>query len=125
MKLTMKHFPLVLLLCTGLLFSQDYGSVKGTITDNEAFHEPLLFADITLKNPEQAQRTTQTNFHGNFEFTQVAPGSYTLVVRYLGYEPLEMPIHIEENQVIHLHKGLHAKRIQADPVVQAEARATR
>ncbi len=122
----MKNSLLVIvMLSTGLLFSQDYGSVRGTITDNEAHNEPLLFADITLKNSEQAQWNTQTNFHGNFEFLEVAPGPYTLVVRYLGYEPYEMPIRIEENKKTHILKGLQAKRIQPGQVVQVEGPAMR
>lgn len=115
----------ILLLFTGLLFSQDYGSVRGTITDNEAHNEPLLFADIILKNSEKAQWNTQTNFHGNFEFSEVAPGSYTLVVRYLGYEPYEMPIRIGENQQTHILKSLQAKKMPAGQVVQAETPAMR
>ncbi|MGB5227927.1 MAG: carboxypeptidase-like regulatory domain-containing protein, partial [Eudoraea sp.] len=85
----MKNLALVFsLFITTLMFSQQQGSVVGTILDKAMNNEPLLFANINIKN---TPTTVQTNFHGNFEIDNINPGEYTLVVSYLGYETIEVP----------------------------------
>ncbi len=49
----------------------------------------MLFAHVQIKN---TPISVQTNFHGNFEITGIDPGNYTLLVSYLGYETIEIPI---------------------------------
>ncbi|WP_175416257.1 carboxypeptidase-like regulatory domain-containing protein [Aggregatimonas sangjinii] len=70
-------------------FGQNEGSIKGTVTDAGMNEEPVLFANVQIKN---AETTTETNFHGNYEFNGILPGEYTLVISYLGYETTEIPI---------------------------------
>lgn len=110
----MKKLALVFsLLFTTLLFSQHEGSVAGTILDKEMNNEPLLFANVQLKN---TSKSIQTNFHGNFEIHDIKRGDYTLVVSYLGYETLEIPISIEEDKTTRVIDELVAKKISLDEI---------
>ena len=104
---------LVMLFFSVTLFSQENGTVKGTITDLELQGEPLFFATVSLKDTHWK---TETNFHGNFEIEGIEPGSYTLVVSYLGYENLEVPIQIRGTQETNIQQGLHAHRISMDDI---------
>ncbi|WP_297798540.1 carboxypeptidase-like regulatory domain-containing protein [uncultured Eudoraea sp.] len=110
----MKKLALVFsLLFSVLLFSQQEGSVVGTILDKEVFNEPLLFANVQLKN---TTKSTQTNFHGNFELHDIKAGNHILVVSYLGYETLEIPITIEENKTTTVLNELEAKKISLEDI---------
>jgi hypothetical protein len=106
-----KLLVLILLTQSILLFSQERGSIAGTILDKEVFNEPLIYAEVHLKD---TAKRVQTNFHGNFELTGIAPGTYTLVVDYLGYESLELAVTIKEDEVVRFTKSLGAKQLSID-----------
>jgi hypothetical protein len=110
----MKYLALVFsLLFSALLFSQEQGSVMGTILDKEMNNEPMLFAHVQIKN---TPISVQTNFHGQFEIAGIDPGNYTLLVSYLGYETLEIPISIEENKITQVINELEAKKISLQDI---------
>jgi len=120
-KRSMKKLVLIFsILCTTLLFSQQEGSVFGTILDKEMNNEPLLFANVQLKN---TSRSIQTNFHGNFEIHDINPGNYTLEVSYLGYETLEIPIIIEENKTTQVLSELESKKISLEDIASLQRRS--
>lgn len=109
-----------LLFSSTFLLAQGFGAVKGTVLDAEMNNDPLFFARIEVKGTALG---AETNFHGNFEIDKIEPGSYTLVISYLGYESLETPIIIDDKKVIFIQKELHAKRL--DPAeTSASAKAT-
>ena len=115
----MKNFALVFsLLFTALLFSQQQGAVMGTILDKEMNNEPMLFAHVQIKN---TPISIQTNFHGNFEIQDINPGNYTLVVSYLGYETLEIPISIEENKITQVINELESKKISLQDIASLQS----
>ncbi|NNL00887.1 MAG: carboxypeptidase-like regulatory domain-containing protein [Eudoraea sp.] len=99
------------LLFTSLLFSQESGTVAGTIMDKEVFNEPLIFADVRLKN---TPKKVQTNFRGNFQITDVPPGNYTIVITYLGYEKVEIPVIVEQEEVTRITQVLSAKKLSME-----------
>lgn len=114
----MKNLALVFsLFFTALLFSQQQGSVAGTILDKEMNNEPLLFANVQIKNTQQ---TAQTNFHGNFEFTDINPGDYILVISYLGYETLEVPISVNKNKTTQIVNELKAMKIDLQDIADLQ-----
>ena len=117
----MKKLALVFsLLFTTLLFSQQGGSVAGTILDKEMNNEPLLFANVQLKN---TSKSIQTNFHGNFEIHDIKTGDYILVVSYLGYETLEIPISIEEDKTTRMIYELEAKKISLEQIADLQRKS--
>ena len=91
-----------------MLFSQNQGGIKGTITDKAMNNEPLLMANIQLKG---SQVISQTNFHGNFEISDLYVGNYVLVISYLGYETIEIPVTIEKNEIAHITADLSPLQI--------------
>ena len=109
-------FLLALFVSVGL-FSQTEGVVQGTIIDLEANNEPLLFADVTLKDTAWH---AQTNFRGNFEITDVTPGVYTLEVSYLGYETLVISVEVNERGVTKIDRGMGAKTISLGDVADSD-----
>jgi len=90
------------MLATSLVTAQQTGNVQGKILDTNQ-EEPLLFANVSLKH---TLWSTQTNFHGYFALEEVAPGNYTLVVTYLGYETLEIPLEVKSGETTMIHKPL-------------------
>lgn len=106
-----------MLLGTAFSSAQDLISIRGTITDFEAQDEPLFFANVALKD---SPVKVQTNFNGNFEMANIAPGSYTLVVSYLGYENLEVPVLVEANKTSIVQEVLHAKSIDMEGLLQTD-----
>jgi len=111
----MKNILFVLtILFSTLLFSQNQGGIKGTVTDNAMNNEPMLFANVQLKGFDTSY---QTNFHGNFEISDVEAGEYTLIISYAGYETEELNILVSENKTSQIETDLSPIQISFDDVV--------
>ncbi|NAS31325.1 TonB-dependent receptor [Flavobacteriaceae bacterium R38] len=97
-------FFLVLVLVSSLAFSQEKGSIVGKITDKELNDEPLPFANVLIKGTTKG---TTTDFDGLFRIEDLDPGTYTLVISFIGYETLEIPnVKVEPNKVTEINTGL-------------------
>lgn len=59
--------------------------------------ESALYATVYLQGTGYGQNT---DVNGYFSISQVPPGSYTLVVAYLGYDTLKQPVVLIKNQII-------------------------
>lgn len=101
-------------LFTTSLFSQNQGGIKGSISDKAMNNEPLLMANVQIKGDDTV---IQTNFHGNYEISNLEPGTYTLVVSYLGYEHEEVAVVIEENRIAKIDTQLSPIQISFGDVV--------
>ena len=101
------------LFSTGL-FSQNLGVVRGNVSDKTMNNEPLLLANIQIKGQEAV---TQTNFNGNFEISNLTIGNYTLIISYLGYETIEVPVTINENEVSYIDANLNTLPFDLEEVV--------
>src|SRR4030095_8987501 len=63
-------------------------SLRGTVTD--ASGATVSNADVTMSSPERAvERTTKTGAEGGFEFLQIPPGVYHLMVQMTGFRKFE------------------------------------
>lgn len=51
---------------------------------------PLMYASVTIVGPEGKERFRYTNSKGQFEFTGLTEGNYTLQFTMKGYRPLEV-----------------------------------
>ena len=96
------------------VFSQQEGGIKGTVTDQAMHSEPMLFANVQLKGNDT---NYQTNFHGNFEISDVQAGQYTLVISHVGYETKEMTLVVKEDEITKLTANLVPIQISFDDVV--------
>ncbi|MFS4466442.1 carboxypeptidase-like regulatory domain-containing protein [Maribacter sp. 2210JD10-5] len=105
----MKHILTVVFLLSGLISSaQDLGGVSGKVLDAEMFNEPLLMAFVSVKGTD---KSVQTNFNGNFEIADMAPGQYTLEIAFLGYEAVTLPIEIKSGEYTTILQSLRAKSL--------------
>ena len=111
----MKH---ILFTCTflfsAMLFSQHQGSIKGTVTDHAMNSEALLFATVQLKGSETSY---QTNFHGNFEISDIEAGEYTLVISFVGYDTEELAVVVVQNKISKIKADLSPIQISFDDVM--------
>lgn len=115
----MKNWIIIAFLLTAVVgFSQHQGMLRGTVIDQEMHGEPLLFAHVQLKGTDTR---TETNFHGNFEFSGLEDGDYIVIVSYAGYETLEMPVSIKSDEITQVDLGMAAKRISWEGVVGLNA----
>ncbi len=81
MNLVKTSFLITALLFAPFLSAQVKVSLFGNVKDK--LGEPIAGASVFLENTELG---SQTDFDGNYEITNIAPGSYNLIVSYLGYE---------------------------------------
>jgi len=118
----MKHLLLVLfLLITAAVGAQEIGTIRGNITDAAIGSEPLMMASVSLKDTAW---NTRTNFNGNFVFTDVPAGEYTLQVRFLGYTSLEKKIIITDKALVEITTSLEAKSFATDTALSQMGNAT-
>ena len=73
---------IILILAAQNLLAQVSTEIYGEVIDE--LGEPLIGASVFL---EGTQMGAQTDFDGNYTISGVAPGSYNLIVNYLGFEP--------------------------------------
>lgn len=103
-----KLFFIAAMFTLALGYAQE-GKIKGYILDGENNKEALAFADISILNSDYS---TVSNLDGSFAL-QVTPGSYTIVVNFIGYEPIEIEnVIVRENKIILINKILKAKQVE-------------
>lgn len=72
-------------------------TISGTVLDSRT-DEPLIGTNLQL---EATPYGTTTNVDGEFEFTaDLDPGAYVLLVRFLGYTPMDVPVRLEEATLV-------------------------
>ncbi len=76
------HITLFLILFTAGTALAQAGFISGKVTDADD-GEPLIGANVMI---EGTDRGASTDLDGNFRILNVRPGTYTLVVRYIGYQ---------------------------------------
>ncbi len=70
------------------------GGLRGTVLDSDT-RAPLAGVTVVIVDIEPNQRTTVTNINGEFQFTGVAAGNYTIRLSTEGYRPVEFgPVEI-------------------------------
>lgn len=98
-----KLFAIVILLFG---FTANAQSISGKVFDVENANEPLPFADVYLKGTSIG---TTTDFDGNYTL-RMDPGTYTLVISFIGYETIEVPVTLEVGQELTLNHNLGASQ---------------
>ncbi len=74
------------------------GTIKGTVKDGET-GDQLDYANVIIKG---TTRGTMSLGGGAFYFRNLAPGTYTIQVLYLGYEPAEETVTLSPGQELKL-----------------------
>ena len=105
-----------LLLFATLGFAQQQGTVSGNITDLEMNDEPLMFAQVEIRDTD---RKANTNLNGNFEIAGIEPGKYVLAISYAGYETKDVPIEVKDQNTVTVHEGLSAKSLEVGALLES------
>ncbi len=69
--------------------AQETGGVKGTVRDKTT-GEPLAFATVKAMLNDELVAGANTDFDGQFQIMPLKPGTYDIVVEYLGFSPLRV-----------------------------------
>ena len=116
-----------IILCAGLFIllvtavsAKNNGEAAGTITGKVVTTDGKPAADVTITIKELT-RNTLTDEDGNFVFTHLSPGNYTIELSLVGYETIRQPVSVENNKPVHLalRLTLSAKQLQEVTVVSA------
>ncbi|WEK38061.1 MAG: TonB-dependent receptor [Candidatus Pseudobacter hemicellulosilyticus] len=83
-----------LLLSFCLVAQERWGSIQGAVLTSD--RKPASNVSVLIKDARQG---TATDNYGHFEFARLKPGSYTILVSLLGYEPLEQVVQVAAGQV--------------------------
>src|SRR5688500_4739718 len=70
--------------------AQTVFKVSGKVQDESG--KPLPFASAFLNQTTLGDRTTEA---GTFTIRHIPPGKYELIVSYLGFEPVIMPVEVQ------------------------------
>ena len=89
------------------------GSIVGTVVDAST-HEALPNVQVLIKGTTIG---TTTDVHGAFSIQGLAPGSYTIQARLVGYGVEESRVGIEAGNSRHLDLYLQQQSIDLDGVV--------
>lgn len=93
----------LLLLFSGFGLHAQTATIRGFVY-NESNGEPVIFTNVYLYKTTYGN-TTDDN--GYFAITKIPPGDYTLMVTYMGYDSLKIPVSLKANQI--LTKNLYVR----------------
>ncbi|MEQ6125093.1 TonB-dependent receptor [Pseudotenacibaculum sp. MALMAid0570] len=101
----MKKFVVILaVIFSQMALSQEKGRIKGKLLDKEMNNEPLSFASVILKGTTTG---VETDLEGDFSIS-VAPGNYTVVFSFLGYQSLEVAVVVKAGETVTVNRTLEA-----------------
>jgi outer membrane receptor protein involved in Fe transport len=106
----MKSVRLVFLCATvltvaGLGYATIFGNVRGIVHDPQ--HRPIQNAEVTLHADASAwSKNFYTNPDGEFEFSAVPAGNYSLTVKAQGFQPADQSITVSSGSAPILHFAL-------------------
>lgn len=110
----------LLLLAIGTLSAQK-GTITGVITADEGGREqPMPFVNVVLKGTTTG---ATTDLDGRYSF-QADAGLHTLLVSFVGYEPVERPVTVEAGRTVQMPVKLHTQAIEMKAVEVATVRRT-
>src|SRR5690242_16230794 len=92
-------------ICAGLLLASPTGSVTGFVKDASGAVMPNVKVTLT-STTTNAQLTTTTDANGEFQFPQVAPSTYSLVVEAKGFKKAVSSAIVQVDQITHAEISL-------------------
>ena len=85
MKGFISFFAAVLILTSTGLAQVGSGTLKGTVTDFE-LKDPLPFASVVVFLNGNQVSGTNTDFDGKYTIKPIAPGTYDVLISFVGYQ---------------------------------------
>jgi len=100
-------FLVFLSFCITSAVSAQDGTIRGSIYEKET-GEPIIFTNVYLYKTTYG---AATDVNGIFVISRVPKGSYTLMVTYLGYDTLRVPVTIKGGEIVNRKLYLKASTI--------------
>lgn len=123
----MKHlyFPIflliVFLIAPAMLIAQD-ASIRGFVYEEET-GEPAFFANVYLKGTNYG---SSADVNGYYVISRVPAGNYTLMITYLGFDTIQMPVSMKEGEVVNQNYFLKKSSVNLEVVtINADRAAAR
>ncbi|MCO7184465.1 TonB-dependent receptor [Tenacibaculum sp. XPcli2-G] len=112
-----KIIIITLLSLCNFAFSQNKGTVTGTVTDKEMSGEALPFANVFIKGTSIGGTT---DMDGKYTLS-VPAGNQTIVFSFVGYQTIEKPILVKANETTTVNQELGANEGVALDEVEIKA----
>lgn len=93
MKFNLKFLFITLFICA-VSMAQTKGTISGVLTDKQTNNEALPFANVLIKG---TNNSANTDIDGKYSIN-IAPGSYTVIYSFLGYETVEAIVIVKANE---------------------------
>lgn len=97
----------------GMAFGQNIGTVTGIISDKDFNDQPLAYASVAIKGTSNG---IMTDDNGLYQI-KISEGNHTLVISYMGYQTIELPIEIKANETLKVNQSLHSDGEKIEDVV--------
>ena len=91
----------ILVLLFPLLILAQQTSIKGFVYEKGS-GEPIMFANVFLKGTPHG---VATDINGYYNITKIKAGTYSLVIRCLGYDSVSVKVTVKEGEI--LSKSFH------------------
>ena len=103
MRLVRPRFALCAILCVAAAaFATIFGNVRGIVHDPQ--HRPIQGAQVTIQaQASDWKATAESNDQGEFQFSAVPAGNYTITVTAKGFNPEQQPIEVTSGSAPILH----------------------
>lgn len=101
-------FTLVLTLLSSAATFAQYGTIRGFVYE-KATGEPVIFTNVVLRGTVIG---ATTDVNGYYYISKIVPGTYTLEVTYIGFDPISIPVTINANEI--LNKKLYITKKSKD-----------
>ncbi|HPT21686.1 MAG TPA: TonB-dependent receptor [Bacteroidales bacterium] len=98
--------------------SSPSGEISGVVTD-QTTNEPLPYATVVIKGTVVG---AVTDLYGNFRFSNLAQGEYTLKISYTGYSPKEIPVSLNAGEKKKISVALDQPMLAIGEVVVSSQR---
>lgn len=99
--------------CTSLLDARQLGSIYGNIKDSET-KEPLPFANTRIDGTAIGAATDRD---GNYRIPSVPPGTYVLIISYVGFETRRLDVRVGVGAAVQIDVDLKPTVIQGQEMV--------
>ena len=70
--------------------------IRGFIYEEES-GEPAIFSNVFLQGTTYG---ASTDNNGYFVITRIPAGNYTLMVTYLGFDTIQMPVQLKPDEIL-------------------------
>jgi iron complex outermembrane receptor protein len=104
-------YSIILLLLSHCIYAQN-GSIRGQVYSSDG--KPAELVNVSLKGTASG---TITDNYGLFSLTNLTPGTYTLQASFIGFQPLEESVVVQENETTSIQITLQETSRQLDEIV--------